>query len=197
MVKFFFIAAVFVVFIVSIEAFKPQKMIFKDGGMDKKFLKTLDKESKEKYLAIVKNKNLTKAQVETQLDALVATLTPEQKDKYNALKQSRQDHMNKLKAKVAEMMPTFSSETQKVIRELEAILEDKNLTCAETHERLQQIKNSSPKKTQNELRKIFRSLKGGKKGGSSPQEGRFDAQKNKVENPFNNEFEGTIVDAVL
>uniref|UniRef100_A0A914Z8T4 SXP/RAL-2 family protein Ani s 5-like cation-binding domain-containing protein n=1 Tax=Panagrolaimus superbus TaxID=310955 RepID=A0A914Z8T4_9BILA len=172
-------------------------MMFKDGGgMDKKFVKTLDKEAKEKYLAIVKNKNLTKAQAETQLDAFVQTLTPEQKEKYNAMKESRQEHMNKLKAKVAEMMPTFSQQTQKVIREIEAILDDKNLTCAETRERLQQIRKTSPKETQNELRKIFRSLKGGKKG-SAQVEGRFDAQKNKFEVPFNNEFEGTIVDTVV
>uniref|UniRef100_A0AC34GWD0 SXP/RAL-2 family protein Ani s 5-like cation-binding domain-containing protein n=1 Tax=Panagrolaimus sp. ES5 TaxID=591445 RepID=A0AC34GWD0_9BILA len=196
MVKFVLIAGIFVTLIVSVECFKPQKVVFQDGGMDKKFVKTLDKESKEKYLAIVKNKNLTKAQAETQLDALVQTLTPEQKEKYNAMKQSRQEHMNKLKAKVAEMMPTLSQQTQKVIREIEATLDDKNLTCAETHERLQQLRKTSPKETQNELRKIFRSLKGGKKG--SPQvEGRFDAQKNKFEVPFNNEFEGTIIDAAV
>ena len=102
--------------------------------------------------------------------------------------------MNQLKAKVADMMPSFSAPTQKVVREIEEILDDKSLTCAEARERLHQIRKSSPKETQNELRKIFRSLKGGNKGGVR-QEGRFDAQKNKFGTPFNTdgEFEGVIV----
>ena len=77
MVKALLIAAslVFIV-VVSVEAFKPQKM-FKDGG-DKVFVKTLDKETREKYFSIIKNKSLTKAQVESQLDDLVRTLTPDQ-----------------------------------------------------------------------------------------------------------------------
>ena len=74
--KFFYCTVLLALVLVNVEA----KFDFKGRDkMDRGFLKDVDAETKKKFLEIYKNKDLTKRQVEEQIEQLVAGLPDAQK----------------------------------------------------------------------------------------------------------------------
>ncbi|KAE9547363.1 hypothetical protein FO519_009425 [Halicephalobus sp. NKZ332] len=154
--KFFYCAAV--LFFVFVQA-DGMKLAMK-GKMDKGFLKDLDSETRQKFLSIYKNKDLTKRQVEDQVEELVAGLPAEQKQKYQAFKQKKDQRIQEIKNKVASVLPTLSPEGQQLVKAVESIFENKDITLAQQREQLQEIRKNAPASAKQELKEIFKTFRG-------------------------------------
>uniref|UniRef100_A0A7E4WBI3 ANIS5_cation-bd domain-containing protein n=1 Tax=Panagrellus redivivus TaxID=6233 RepID=A0A7E4WBI3_PANRE len=171
------------------------KHLIKHGAGDRTFAKNLSKEDKVAYFKIVKNGNLTRAQVEEKLQGFVSGLSPDLQSKYALLVKTREDHKAQIKARVAAALPNLSIETQKFVAEMERISSDKSLSTKAAWKKLQELRKSAPAIAKSELPKLFRGIGGGKnhKGFAV---GQAEKNKKKVDVQFNSD-DDFGVDAVV
>uniref|UniRef100_A0A0N5A4Q3 DUF148 domain-containing protein n=1 Tax=Parastrongyloides trichosuri TaxID=131310 RepID=A0A0N5A4Q3_PARTI len=118
------------------------------------FLQGLDQEAVQSFFEIVKDEDLTKAEIQTKEDAWAATQNQTVQDIYNEFKTNRTAHIEEMKTNITSSIASLSESAQKIVTDIQAILEDQTITRKEEQEKIKAIIEAASKEDLESIKSV-------------------------------------------
>uniref|UniRef100_A0A0N4ZXH9 DUF148 domain-containing protein n=1 Tax=Parastrongyloides trichosuri TaxID=131310 RepID=A0A0N4ZXH9_PARTI len=119
------------------------------------FLQGASDADKQSFMDIMKNKDLTKADAQTQEDAWAASKNSTVQDLYNQFKTNKTAMMTQMKADIKSKTASLSSTAQQIVTDIEAIIDDQSITRAQEHEKIKAILDAASTTDKDALKSIM------------------------------------------
>uniref|UniRef100_A0A914C9B6 SXP/RAL-2 family protein Ani s 5-like cation-binding domain-containing protein n=1 Tax=Acrobeloides nanus TaxID=290746 RepID=A0A914C9B6_9BILA len=111
----------------------------------------LDKKAKNKLSIILRNKSLTKREMDDQIEDIIRIQSPSTKEKFRKMKDQDEQKEIELRRKIQLVAEKLSPEARAALQQIQAVSSNKDLTVAESVTKFQEIRKALPQEIRTEL----------------------------------------------
>uniref|UniRef100_A0A0N5A6J1 DUF148 domain-containing protein n=1 Tax=Parastrongyloides trichosuri TaxID=131310 RepID=A0A0N5A6J1_PARTI len=119
------------------------------------FLQGLNKTNVRSFLDIRRNESLTKAEIQEEEDKWASRQNQTVQNVYNEFKANRTAQIEKIKSDVESKLSSLSESAQRIVQEIEDVLEKQNITQSEERQEIKEIINNATKSDLKALKSLI------------------------------------------